>query len=72
MIDKKRPALFDRIQGNRFVTGTAAKAAEGGRLGAIRTDVGLGSDQFAVGGETPKIGSVSFEVRAGELAERAY
>lgn len=66
MIDEKRTMLLHRIHGNRGVARTASEAAK--RLGV--DGVGLGSDELAVGGQTPKVGATGMKIGARKGAKR--
>ena len=65
MIDEEGTTLLDCIHGDRCITGTPADATKG--LGLV--GVGLGSDEFTVGGATPKVGAAGMEEGASEGAE---
>ena len=65
MIDEKGTTLLNRIHGDRCITGPPADATKGfGLIG-----VGLRSDEFTVGGATPKVGAAGTEEGASEGAE---
>jgi hypothetical protein len=67
VIDEKGAPLLHRIHGDRRITGAPADAEKG--VGLI--GVGFGSDEFAVGRATPKVGAAGMEEGAGEGAERS-
>lgn len=66
VVDEERVALVNRFQGNRRVTRPLASTAK--RFGIV--SVRFGSDQFTVGGITPKIGAAGMEEGASAGAER--
>jgi hypothetical protein len=66
MIDEKGATPLNRIHGDRCITGASADATKG--LGLV--GVGLGSDELAVGGATPNVGSAGMEEGASKGAER--
>jgi len=65
MIDKKGTTLLNRIHGDGCITGAPADATKG--LGLV--GVGLCSDEFTVGGATPKVGAAGMEESASKGAE---
>src|ERR1700686_128267 len=65
MIDEKGAPPLNCIHGDRCITGASADATKG--LGLI--GVGLCSDEFTVGGATPKVGSAGVEEGASQGAE---
>ena len=65
MIDEKGAALLHRIHGDGRIAGAPADATKG--FGVVA--VGLGSDELAVGGKTPKVSAAGTEVGASEGAK---
>jgi hypothetical protein len=67
VIDEKGATLLHRIHGDGRIAGAPADAKKGvGLIGG-----GFGSDEFAVGRATPKVGAAGMEEGAGEGAERS-
>ena len=66
VIDEKGAASLHRFKGNRCIPGAPANATKG--VGII--GIGFSSDQFAVGGSAPIIGTAGTEEGARNHAKR--
>ncbi len=64
--EEKGATPLHRLDGEGWITGAQAQATKG--LGMVA--VGFGSEEFTVGGATPKVGAAGMEEGAGESAER--
>ena len=65
VVEEERATLVNRLQGDGWITGREADTAKA--LGLVA--VGFGSNEFAVGGATPKVGAAGLEKGASKDAE---